>query len=74
MLLKNICPNDLIALFGIVVYVQGIPLKFEQTLGGSTAQTVYARETCDTWKDGHDIQEYEAKRILKIPAVVFEQF
>ena len=55
-------------------HIQGIPLKFEQTLGGSTAQTVYARETCETSKDGQDIQVSEAKRILKIEVIVFEQF
>ena len=43
--------------------VQGITVKFEQTFGGSTAQTVKARETYVAWKDGRDIEEYEAKRI-----------
>ena len=41
---------------------------------GSTAQTVNAIETFLTSIDGRDIQEYESRRILKIYAVVFEQF
>ena len=42
----------------------GIPAKFEQTLGGSTAQTVNARENGLLSKDGHDIQESESKRVF----------
>ena len=38
----------------------------ETNCNGSTAQTVDAKEACVIWKDGHDIQEYEGKIILKI--------
>ena len=41
---------------------------------GSTAETVNAIETYVTSIDGHDITEYESKGILKIEAVVFDQF
>ena len=44
----------------------------ETNCNGSTAQTVDAKEACVIWKDGHDIQEYQVKRIKKIEAVVFE--
>ena len=46
----------------------------ETNCKGSSAQTVNARENVLMSKDGHDIQEYEAKGIKKNEAVVFEQF
>ena len=40
---------------------------------GSTTQTVNARDTCHTWKDGHDIKESESKRVFLVAWTIFKK-